>query len=160
MDKKRYQNVSLSLARSGGCLKIPSDEQPLSLQPCLYRQHLTVECKLTSRTTISKQTKKEDTLRKRFDRPRLIHQAHVRAILCAPALKTGSGKELRRLHDTLVQHLRALKAMKSEPAGSFVTSMIELQFGVRPNRLNHSLILHVYKKYIPKLSSYTLPLVS
>ena len=53
-----------------------------------------------------------DTLRKRFDRPRLIHQAHVRVILCTPALKTGSGKELRRLHDTLVQHLRALKAMK------------------------------------------------
>jgi hypothetical protein len=59
-----------------------------------------------------------DTLRKHYDRPRLIHQAHVRAILCAPALKTGSGKELRRLHDTLVQHLRALKAMKSEPSGS------------------------------------------
>ena len=59
-----------------------------------------------------------DTLRKRYDRPRLIHQAHVRAIFCAPALKTGSGKELRRLHDTLVQHLRALKAMKSEPSGS------------------------------------------
>ena len=47
-----------------------------------------------------------DTLRKRYDRPRLIHQAHVCAILCAPALKTGSRKELRRLHDTLVQHLR------------------------------------------------------
>ena len=24
-----------------------------------------------------------------------------------------------------------------------------LQFGVRPNRLNHSLVLHVYKKYKP-----------
>ena len=24
-----------------------------------------------------------------------------------------------------------------------------LQFGERPNRLNHSLVLHVYKKYIP-----------
>ena len=33
-----------------------------------------------------------DTLCKRYDHPRLIHQAHVRAILCAPALKTGSGK--------------------------------------------------------------------
>ena len=26
-----------------------------------------------------------------------------------------------------------------------------LQFGVRPNRLHHSLVHHVYKKYIPKL---------
>ena len=35
-----------------------------------------------------------------------------------------------------------------------------LQFGVRTNRLNHSLVLNVYKKYIPKLRPYTLPLVS
>ena len=27
MDRKRYQNVSLSLARNGGCLKMPGDEQ-------------------------------------------------------------------------------------------------------------------------------------
>ena len=33
-----------------------------------------------------------------------------------------------------------------------------LQFGVRPNRLNQSLVLHVYKKYMPKLRPYTLPL--
>ena len=35
-----------------------------------------------------------------------------------------------------------------------------LQIGVRPSRLQHSLVHHVYKKYIPKLRSYTLPLVS
>ena len=34
------------------------------------------------------------------------------------------------------------------------------QFGIGPNRLNHSLVLHVYKKYIQKLRPYTLPLVS
>ena len=28
------------------------------------------------------------------------------------------------------------------------------------NRLHHSLVLHVYKKYLPKLRLYTLPLVS
>lgn len=39
----------------------------------------------------------------------------------------GSGKELRRFHDTLQQHLRALKTMKSEPDPSFVTSIIELK---------------------------------
>ena len=35
-----------------------------------------------------------------------------------------------------------------------------LQFGVRPNRFLHSLVHHVYKKYIPNLMSYTLSLVS
>ena len=44
-----------------------------------------------------------------------------------PSLKEGSGKELRRFHDTLQQHLRALKTMKSEPDLSFVTSIIELK---------------------------------
>jgi len=36
-----------------------------------------------------------DCMRKRYDRPRLLHQAHVRAIINAPSLKDGSGKELR-----------------------------------------------------------------
>ena len=44
-----------------------------------------------------------------------------------PPLKDSSGKELRRLHDTLQQHLRALKTMKSEPDPFFVTSIIELK---------------------------------
>ena len=35
-----------------------------------------------------------------------------------------------------------------------------LQFGVRPKRLHHSLVHDVYMKYIQKLRSYTLPLVS
>lgn len=68
-----------------------------------------------------------DCLQKRYDRPRLLHQAHVRAILDAPALKDGNGKELRRLHDTVNQHLRALKAMDCEPPGLFITSMLELK---------------------------------
>lgn len=67
-------------------------------------------------------------LRQRYDRPRLIHQAHVRAILDAPPLKDGNGKELRRLHDTVAQHLRALRAMDYEPSGAFITSAIELKF--------------------------------
>ena len=51
----------------------------------------------------------------------------MRAIVEAPSLKDGSGKELRRLHDTVNQHLRALKAMGCEPSGPFVTSMLELK---------------------------------
>ena len=66
-------------------------------------------------------------LQTRFDRPRLIHQIHVRMISEAPALKDGSGKELRRLHDTTQQHLRALKSMGHEPPSLFITSLLELK---------------------------------
>ena len=68
-----------------------------------------------------------DTLRKCYDRPRLIHQAHVRAIVDAPSLKDGNGRELRRLHDAVSRHLQALKTMDCEPSGSFVTSLLELK---------------------------------
>ena len=71
-----------------------------------------------------------DCLKSRFNRPRLLHRAHVRKIVEAPLLKDGSGKELRRLHDTVQQHLRALKAMGSEPDESFITSVIELKLDV------------------------------
>ena len=47
----------------------------------------------------------------RYDCPRLIHQAHAKMILDIPPLKTGSGKELRYLHDTSKQHLHTLKSM-------------------------------------------------
>ena len=68
-----------------------------------------------------------ECLKGRYNRPRLIHQAHVRVILEAPSLKTGGGKELRRLHDVILQHLRALKAMGYEPSSPFLTSIIELK---------------------------------
>ena len=68
-----------------------------------------------------------ECLQKRYNRPRLIHQAHVRAILDAPPLKDGTGRELRRLHDTVTQHLRALRGMDCEPLGPFVTSALELK---------------------------------
>ena len=66
-------------------------------------------------------------LTSRYDRPRLIHQTHVKMILEAPSLKKGTGKELRRLHNTVQQHLCALKAMDYEPSGPFITSMLELK---------------------------------
>lgn len=72
-------------------------------------------------------TEAVDCLVSRFDRPRLIHQAHVRMILEAPYVKDGSGKELCCLHDAVLQHLRALKAMGHEPSGPFITSVLELK---------------------------------
>ena len=64
-----------------------------------------------------------ECLHDRYDRPRLIHQAHVRKILEVPSLKDSSGKELRKFHDTMKQHVRALKTMGHEPPGSFLTSL-------------------------------------
>ena len=66
-------------------------------------------------------------LTSRYDRPRLIHQAHVKMVLEAPPLKEGTGRELRRFHDTIQQHLRALKAMDYEPSAPFITSTLELK---------------------------------
>ena len=68
-----------------------------------------------------------ECLQARYDRPRVIHQTHVKMIMEAPPLKEGSGKEIRRLHDTVLQHLRALKAMDYEPSGPFITSILELK---------------------------------
>ena len=68
-----------------------------------------------------------ECLRTRYNRPRLIHQAHVRKILEVPTLKEGNGKELRHLHDVAQQHLRALKSMGYEPSGTFITSVLELK---------------------------------
>ena len=66
-------------------------------------------------------------LQTRYNKPHLIHQTHVKMILEAPQLTEGNGKELRRLHDVVQQHLRALKAMDCEPPGQFVTSILELK---------------------------------
>ncbi len=68
------------------------------------------------------------SLKSRYNRPRLIHQTHVKKICEIPNLKEGSGRELRRLHDIVKQHLRALKSMGQEPDGPFITSMLELKF--------------------------------
>lgn len=56
-----------------------------------------------------------DCLCKRYDQPRLLHQAHVQAIVEAPSLTDSSSKELCQLHDVVNQHLRALKAMDYAP---------------------------------------------
>ena len=46
------------------------------------------------------------------------------AILEAPTVKDGSSKELGRIH-VCGQHLQAVNAMKHDPSGAFVTSLIE-----------------------------------
>ena len=63
----------------------------------------------------------------RFDRPRQIHQTHVKMILDEPPVRDGNGRELRRLHDVAKQHLRALRSLEQEPSPAFITSLIELK---------------------------------
>ena len=53
-------------------------------------------------------------LRKRYDRPRLVQEEHIRSIMDAVPVKNGSDKELRCLYDAATQHYRALKAAKAE----------------------------------------------
>ena len=67
------------------------------------------------------------TLKTSYDRPRLLHQTHVRLIMEAAVLKKGTWKELRRLHDMVQLHLRALSSMDYGPSGPFITSIIELK---------------------------------
>ena len=64
-------------------------------------------------------------LKARYDRPRLIHRTHVQM-----PLREGHGKELRRLHDNIQQHVRALKTLGCDLPGKFITSMIELKLYV------------------------------
>ena len=42
-------------------------------------------------------------------------------------MREGSGKELHRLYDTILQHIRALKTMDGDLTGAFLTSIIELK---------------------------------
>ena len=64
-------------------------------------------------------------LKKSFDRPQVIHRAHVRAILNLKPMKDGSSGELRKLHDTLQHHLRSLKAMDQLDFERFMTALGE-----------------------------------
>ena len=50
-----------------------------------------------------------EALKARFDRPQIIHRAHVRALLSIKPMKDGLSAELRQLHDNLQHHLRSLK---------------------------------------------------
>ena len=49
----------------------------------------------------------------------------VHAVVEAPSLKDGSGKELRHLHDVINQHMQAITAMPDNSPEVFVTSIIE-----------------------------------
>ena len=89
---------------------IPKEEKLIYLQNAIKDR--------TAKNLIAGLTKSSDhydeaikCLQERYDRPRQIHQTHARRIVEAPPLKDGNDKEIRALHDVVVQHLRALKSL-------------------------------------------------
>lgn len=50
-------------------------------------------------------------LKNRYDQPRAVHEAYVKVIVEYPKLKEGLGKELRKLHNVMLQNIRALNTM-------------------------------------------------
>ena len=57
----------------------------------------------------------------------MVHQTHVRRIVDAPSLRDGMDRELQTLHDMVVQHLRALKALGHKLSKEFIISLLLLK---------------------------------
>ena len=66
-------------------------------------------------------------LKNRYDQPRAVHEAYVKVIVEYPKLKEGSGKELRKLHDMMLQNIRAHDTMGYSTDPKFMTSLIQLK---------------------------------
>ena len=64
-------------------------------------------------------------LKERYDRPRLVEEEHIRSIVDAVPVKSGSEKELRRLYDAATQHYRALKAAKTDSFDTVLTVILQ-----------------------------------
>ena len=65
-----------------------------------------------------------DCLQKWYDRPCVVHQTHVDAILNIPVPKYGNCRDMRSFHNTATLHPRALKAMKLDVDDLFVTAVL------------------------------------
>ena len=59
-----------------------------------------------------------------------MQHTHVQLITDVPCLRDGSGKEIRALHDTIQQHVHALKVLGCDLPGNFIMSMIELKLDI------------------------------
>ena len=68
-----------------------------------------------------------ECLKECYDRPLLIHQAHVRSILESTSLKEGKSKELCHLHDVVNQNMRTTSAKDLDKFEFLITAIIELK---------------------------------
>ena len=66
-----------------------------------------------------------ECLTEKYDQPRTIHRAHVKALINPPSMKSGSSRELTKVHENFMQHWRALKLMGEEDLSSFLTACYE-----------------------------------
>lgn len=108
------------------CSDLTTAEKMVYLQNAL--KDTTSRCTSDGRTTSGEHYEEAvKCLQTRYDRPHLVHQSHVRRILNAPSLRDRTGKELHILHDSVVQHLQALKVLGHEPSKQFITSLLELK---------------------------------
>jgi len=57
----------------------------------------------------------------------ILVEQNVCHIVEAPPSKDGLGKEIRTLHDLVIEHLRALKSMGHEPSQAFITSLLKMK---------------------------------
>ena len=74
----------------------------------------------SAKSTIEGLSRSGDKYAEACSRVMIDHTSYTRRmILDTPSLKEVNGKELRRLHDTVQQHLRVLKAMDYEAPGPF-----------------------------------------
>ena len=62
-----------------------------------------------------------------YDQPRAVHEAYVKVIVEYRKLKEGSSKELRKLHDVMLQNIRALSTLGHNIDSKFMTSLIQLK---------------------------------
>ena len=66
-------------------------------------------------------------LTERYHRPREVVDEHARALIESNPLKEGDTKELRRLHTTWTQHIRALENLGHKIDSAFLTSVLQLK---------------------------------
>ena len=64
-------------------------------------------------------------LTEKYNQPRTIHRAHVKALINPPSMKNGSSQELTKVLKNFMQHWRALKLMGEEDLSSFLTACYE-----------------------------------
>ena len=64
-------------------------------------------------------------LQHHYNKPHLIHQAHIHSILNVPSLIDDDGKELCQFHDIANQYLRVLKVVKHDSFKSLVTAIFK-----------------------------------
>ena len=66
-------------------------------------------------------------LQERYDRPCVVHQAHVWKIQEANPMKSDNGQELCCLYDLVSQHTGALKVSGNHSLDTYLTAAIELK---------------------------------